>query len=77
MNFTLSNEKKIEMAQHALGTLEMNYYREILTLGEDPETFVLPDISEITDPIKVASYSNLIEIGNKIANIQRIIESIQ
>ena len=77
MEFTLSNEKKREMAQHALGTLEMHYYREVVMLGEDPETFVAPTPSEITDPVQAASYANLTTLAEKMANIQRIIDSIQ
>jgi hypothetical protein len=77
MEFTLSNEKKIEMAQNALGTLEMHYYREIIILGEDPETFVAPSPSEITDPVQAASYANIVTLAEKMANIQRIIDSIQ
>jgi hypothetical protein len=77
MEFTLSNEKKIEMAQHALGTLEMHYYREIIILGEDPETFVVPSPSEITNPVQAASYANVVILAEKMANIQRIIDSIQ
>ena len=42
MKFTLSNEKKKELAQQALDALEMHYYREIIFIGENPETFVLP-----------------------------------
>jgi hypothetical protein len=76
MEFTLSNEKKIEMAQHALSTLEMHYYREIIMLGENPETFVLPNPSEITDPLQAASYASVISLSQKIANIQEIIDSI-
>ena len=77
MKFTLSNEKKKEMAQHALDTLEMHYYREIVLLGQDPETFVLPSPSEITDPVEAASYTHVIAIAEKIANIQQVIESLQ
>jgi hypothetical protein len=77
MEFTLSNEKKLEMAQHALSTLEMHYYREFVILGEDPETFVAPNASDITDPVQVASYANIISLGEKMANIQRVIDSIQ
>jgi hypothetical protein len=76
MEFTLSSEKKIEMAQHALITLEMHYYREIIMLGENPETFVLPNPSEITDPLQAASYASVISLSQKIANIQEIIDSI-
>jgi len=76
MRFTLSNEKKKEMAQHALDTLEMHYYREIILLGQDPETFVVPDPSDIADPMQAASYSNVIALAEKIANIQTIIDSI-
>ena len=76
MEFILSNEKKIEMAQHALSTLEMHYYREIIMLGENPETFVLPNPSEITDPLQAASYASVISLSQKIANIQEIIDSI-
>lgn len=76
MEFTLSNEKKIEMAQHALSTLEMHYYREIIMLGENPETFVLPNLSEITDPVQAASYTHVIALSQKIINIQEIIDSI-
>lgn len=77
MKFTLSNEKKKEMAQSALDTLEMHYYREIILLGQDPETFVVPSPSEITDPVQAASYVNVISIAEKITNIQEIIDSIQ
>jgi hypothetical protein len=76
MRFTLSNEKKKEMAQHALDTLEMHYYREIILLGQDPETFVAPNPSDITDPVEAASYSNVITLAEKITNIQAIIDSI-
>ena len=65
------------MAQHALDTLEMHYYREIVLLGENPETFVAPSPSQITDPIQAASYVNIIALGEKIVNIQRVIDSIQ
>jgi hypothetical protein len=76
MEFRLSNEKKKEMAQHALDTLEMHYYREIVLLGEDPETFVAPSPSEITDPVQAASYAQVNILSEKIVNIQNIIDSI-
>lgn len=76
MKFTLSNEKKKEMAQNALDTLEMHYYREVILLGKDPETFSMPNIEEMTDPTQVASYANLISLSEKIANIQAVIDSI-
>jgi hypothetical protein len=54
----------------------MHYYREIIMLGENPETFVLPNPSEITDPLQAASYASVISLSQKIANIQEIIDSI-
>lgn len=76
MKFTLSNEKKKEMAEAALQSLEMHYYREVVLLGEDPETFVFPDESELNDPIKVARYANIVELSEKINNIQNVLNSL-
>jgi hypothetical protein len=46
-------------------------------LGENPETFVVPSPSEITDPVQAASYAQVNILSEKIVNIQNIIDSIQ
>ena len=76
MNFNLTNEEKKAMAEQSLYSLEMNLYREIITVGLNPETFDVETLAASADPGDKLKYDSLRTILEKISSVTTIIESL-
>lgn len=72
----ISNEEKKAMAQDTLKMLELSMYRQVLVIGEDPDTFDYSTLGENMDPIDEDKYKSIIDLSVKINNIKAIIESL-
>lgn len=72
----ISNEEKVNMAQDTLKMFELHLYRQILSLGEDPDSFDYKKLEEIVDPLDVDRYKGVNELLSKINKIKGIIESL-
>ncbi len=73
---SISNEQKKSMAQDTLNMLELSMYRQVLVLGEDPDTFDYSILDEDMDPIDEDKYRSIVDLSIKIKNIKAIIESL-
>jgi hypothetical protein len=72
----ISNEEKINMAQDTIRMFELHLYRQILTLGEDPDSFDYSKIENIIDPLDIDKYKGVTELISKIEKLKGIIESL-
>lgn len=72
----ISNQEKITMAQDTLRMLELSLYRQVLVLGEDPDSFDYSILQQDMDQIDLDKYKSVIDISNKVNNIKALIESL-
>jgi hypothetical protein len=64
------------MAQDTIRMFELHLYRQILTLGEDPDSFDYSKIENIIDPLDIDKYKGVTELISKIEKLKGIIESL-
>jgi hypothetical protein len=76
MAFNISNEQKKSMAEQALIALQSNLYRDILFMGEDPDSFDYEVYRDSTDPVIMVTYKNLFDTDTKIEKLQSLISSL-
>ena len=76
MDFNFSNSTKKSIAEQSLEMLNMNLYRAIVLIGEDPEEFDMSLAISSVDPDLVLKYDNIKSINNRILNIKALIESL-
>jgi hypothetical protein len=76
MDFNLSNTVKKDMANQALFNLEASLYRELITVGLNPDTFDIHTFSQSNDPDDAIKYQALVKIIEKIASVTEVIESL-
>jgi len=76
MAFNISNDQKKQMAEQALDSLQLSFYREILFHGHDPENFDLEQYRDSEDPDITLRFKSLFDTDEKIKNIQTLISSL-
>lgn len=72
----ISDENKKTAAQDALKIQELSLYRQLILIGEDPETFNPELIAKDLDPIEIDKYKSIQDLINKINKIKEIIERL-
>lgn len=77
MEFNISKETKLEMANAALNTLQTNFYREILFQGYDPDNFDMEAFRAGIPEGSEGLYGSIFSYSEKINNLKQLIESIQ
>ena len=76
MDFNITNQEKIEMAENAINLLEKNLYSTVVSAGYDPESFVAGVVSDDNSPEINSLYQQVNAINTKINNIKDLIEKL-
>ena len=76
MNFNISNEEKITITKNAINILNQNAYSIIVSAGQNPDTFILGEISDENTPEINSLYEQISAINTKILNLNTLIESL-
>lgn len=72
----ISDADKKTAAQDALKMHELSLYRQLILIGEDPETFDPASITEDLDQIDIDKYKSIQDLINKINKTKEIIERL-
>ena len=76
MDFTISNEQKLQTARSILGVLEINFYSQLLSLGFDPENFNIDSLESSDVPEMQFSIDAVKKSYNSILNTKKIIDEL-
>jgi hypothetical protein len=70
----ISDADKKVAAQDALKMHELSLYRQLVIIGEDPDTFDINTLSEDMDLADAEKFKAVQDLVNKINKIKEIIE---
>lgn len=73
MDINITKEEKIASARIALQQVEMEYCRQIISLGEDPEIFDVEKLLDSDNLQEKSAYDNLKFLQQRILKIRNII----
>jgi hypothetical protein len=76
MEFSIDNSMKKSLAESALQNIEMDYYREVIYLGFDPDSFDIEELKLSDDPNAEIHYSRLFELHSRAKSIKAVISSL-
>lgn len=76
MSFNISNNKKIEIIENVINRLQESRYSIIVSAGENPDTFIVHEISEDEPSLLDSLYLEINSIDEKIANLQTLVETL-
>lgn len=72
----ISNETKKQLAEEALVNLELQQYRQLLSLGHDPDVFDFSTIEELTTVENALMYKTITDLQTRIDFIKNLISSL-
>jgi hypothetical protein len=76
MEFSIDNSIKKSLAESALQNIEMDYYREVIYLGFDPDSFDIEKLRSDDNPNSEVHYSRLFELHLRAESIKAVISSL-